>query len=172
VKAPAAAGPVATAPAAAAPAVEAGHAPAAAGPAPGPASAPSPGPVPGPYTPGVSGGKPWGPIAKDEAYYYKKSGVDAGRLHMSEKQKLPTNGYWGKLVEHNDGETSTGDWGKEFDQHREVDLRKICAEKKDSTGVENAWCAGQGYYSHKSSSSALAVNLMSLVFAFAAIRAL
>merc|ERR1719272_886727 len=75
---------VASAPAAAAPA-----------PSPGPVGGPAPAPVPMPFIPGISGGKPWGPIAKDEAWYYKKEGKDIERMHMSEDQKLPTQGYWG-----------------------------------------------------------------------------
>jgi len=142
-------------------------APAAVGPAPAPAPMGSPsGPVPAPFIPGVSAGKPHGPVGDDEAYYYKKGGKDAGRLHMSEKMKLPTQGYWGKLVEHEDGVSQTGDWGKEFGPSSGHDsLRTICEHHP-----ENPWCAQNGYHRHKSSCKAALVSLLPLVFAFVAIH--
>jgi len=144
-------------------------APQAGAPAPAPALSPgpSPGPVPAPFVPGISAGKPYGALADDEAYYYKKDGKDATRLHMSEKMKLPVQGYWGKLVEHEDGVSSTGDWGKEFGPTSGHDsFRTICAHHP-----ENPWCEQQGYNRHKSSSKAAFAYLLPLVFAFAAIRA-
>lgn len=141
--------PAAKAPAAAAPA------PAAGAPAPAPMTAPGPGPapVPAPFTPGISGGKPYGAIADDEKYYFKKGGKDDSRLHMSEKMKLPTQGYWGKLVEHEDMQTSTEDWGHEFGPGaNHANIRKICSEHPD-----NAWCWEQGYHRHHHSSSTTAV---------------
>lgn len=107
-------------------------------PAPGPAGAPGPGPgpAPAPFIPGVSAGKPYGPIAKDEKYYYKDGGKDKNRFHMDEKQKLPTQGYWGKLVEHEDMETATGDWGKEFGtKDATASFHEFCDKHPD-----NPWC--------------------------------
>lgn len=94
----------------------------------GAALAPAPGPAPGPAA-----------YPKDEKYYWKNGGVDPDRFHMNEKLKLPTQGYWGKLVEHNDGETSVGDWqhegGKLAGQDLDIASAKICEEHPD-----NAWC--------------------------------
>merc|ERR1719498_1463623 len=97
-----------------APAPQAASASPAPGPLPSPAAGPAPAPVPAPFVPGISAGKPWGTIADDEKYYYKKGGKHDSRLHMSEEMKLPEQGYWGKLIEHEDKKTATGDWGHEF----------------------------------------------------------
>jgi len=150
-----------------APAV-AGMAPAAVAPAPGPfgAPGPAPGPVPGPFLPGITGGKPWGPIADDEKYYYAKDGKDPMRLHMSADLKLPTQGYWGKLVEHEDMKTVNEDWGHEFGpKSGHESFESICKEHPDS-----AWCQQNGYlHRHKSACSAVYVSLVPLVAAFATI---
>jgi len=119
------------------------------GPAPAPASAPgpAPGPSPGPFTPGISGGKP--PSMKDdEKYYYKKGGKDASRLHMDEKLKLPAEGYWGKLVEHEDQKTVTGDWGTEFGPGHGT-YAEICKEHPES-----GWCTRHGHHKHSSGQKA------------------
>lgn len=125
------------APPAPAPEVIAAPAPAAAIPAPAPAPA---------------------PVADDEAYYYKKDGKWSGRLHMDEKLKLPAQGYWGKLVEHEDQKTVTGDWGSEFGPaaaHRSY--FKICKDHPD-----NVWCERQGFLKHSAGYKA-AVSLAALV---------
>lgn len=137
-KAPAAA---AKAPAAAAPGSAPGAGAGGPVPAPGPMGAPGPAPVPGPFTPGKTKGQPWGPIADDEKWYYAKNGKDPMRLHMSEDLLLPTQGYWGKLVGHEDMETSTGDWGKEFGPR--AGHGTIVEACKDHP--ENEWCIKQGY---------------------------
>merc|ERR1719502_18759 len=127
-------------------------APAAAeGPAPGPMGAPGPGPapVPAPFIPGISGGKPWGPIGKDEAYYYKDGGKHMDRMHMSEKKKLPVQGYWGKLVEHEDMETATGDWGNEFGPKSGQSAAEACRHHPD-----NDWCRRKGFGRRVKSASA------------------
>merc|ERR1740130_1252797 len=119
-------------------------------PAPAPATAPAsaPSPVPAPHIPGVSAGKPHGKIPDDEAYYYAKGGKSPDRLHMSEDMKLPDQGYWGKLVEHEDQKTATGDWGKEFGPDAAGSFRKVCAKHPDSI-----WCRQQGYHRHHHSSA-------------------
>jgi len=159
-------------PKAAVPAPAAGPAPApASGPAPAPAPSPmgSPAaPVPAPFVPGVSAGKPYGAIEDDEAWYYKKGGKDAGRLHMSEKMRLPAQGYWGKLVEHEDGTTATGDWGHEFGPSAgHESFRAICADHPD-----NPWCYQQGYHRHKSSSATVLASVLPFACALVVIRAL
>lgn len=104
-------------------------------PAAGPAGSPS-SPAPGPFTPGLSAGKPGGPIPADEAWYYKKDGKDMSRMHMKEDMKLPTHGYWGKLVEHEDMQTSVSDWGKEFgNPETSKSLNAFCRKHP-----ENPWC--------------------------------
>lgn len=155
--------PVAAAPAPAV--VAAVPAPAPAG---APAGGPGPAPVPGPFRPGVDSGKPWGAIADDEAYYYAKKGKDPMRLHMSESMKLPTQGYWGKLVEHEDMKTSVDDWGHEFGpQAGHEKFTEICRQHP-----ENDWCRQNGYVHrhHRSSSPVVSVAILPLVCAFAAIR--
>jgi len=54
---------------------------------------------------------------------------------------LQAQGFSGDLVVHEDGESITGDWGREFGpraQHR--DIRSICNDHPD-----NAWCLMHGY---------------------------
>lgn len=107
--------------------------------APGPAPASSPSGAPGTggedFIPGKSKGKP-AKIADDEAYYFKKDGKHMDRLHMDEDLKLPTQGYWGKLIEHEDMQTMTGDWGAEFGPNSGLkSVREICAKYPDSR-----WC--------------------------------
>jgi hypothetical protein len=51
---------------------------------------------------------------------------------MDEDMKLPTQGYIGKLVEHEDQETFTGDWQKEFGSKK---MWKFCKKNPD-----NPWC--------------------------------
>lgn len=111
------------------------------GPAPAPASAPAPGPA---------------PVADDEAYYYKEGGKDASRLHMDEKLKLPAQGYWGKLVEHEDQKTVTGDWGKEFGPGRGT-YAEICKEHPES-----GWCTRHGHHRHSSGQKA-SMHLIALM---------
>lgn len=136
-------------------AAAAGVAPAAAAgvglaPAPGPAGSPA-GPAPAPFIPGVSAGKPPGPIPKDEAYYYKKSGKDMKRMHMDESKGLPTQGYFGKLVEHEDKQTATEDWGQE---QTEESFDAFC--KKNPS---NPWCEGH----HHSAASCLTIYVALLL---------
>lgn len=148
-------------------------APAAKGPGPAPAPGPmgvpgpAPGPVPAPFIPGVSHGKPYGTIKDDESYYYKKGGKHDDRLHMDEKMKLPAQGYWGKLVEHEDMKTSVEDWGHEFGPTAgHANIEEICAHHP-----ENPWCYEQGFHRHhRSSCPAAAVHVLSFVCAVFAIR--
>lgn len=136
-----------------------------ASPAPSPFGAPA-GPAPAPFIPGVSAGKPPGPLPKDEAYYYKNNSKDAGRLHMDESKKLPTQGYWGKLVEHEDAKTSTGDWQKEFGtEHSRDSLDAFC--KKHPT---NPWCEDLHHHSaaHGWTASAMLLWVGLVVANFAA----
>merc|ERR1719491_1276513 len=53
---------------------------------------------------------------------------------MNEKLKLPTQGYWGKLVEHDDMKTSIGDWQEERPWNGRS-RREICEKHP-----ENVWC--------------------------------
>jgi len=136
-------------------------APAAVGPAPspGPMSAPA-APIPSPFIPGVSGGKPWGPIGEDEAYYYKKGGKDPSRMHMSEKLKLPEHGYWGKLVEHEDMKTSSNDWMREFGPNSgHQSIAEICRHHPESM-----WCRRREAFRHLRSSSPIASSAVASLF--------
>jgi len=110
---------------------------------------------------GISKGEPNGKLGDDEAYYYKKGGKDPVRLHMDENLKLPTQGYWGKLVSHDDMETATEDWGVEFGSHSgqgtyESHCRKHC---------DSEWCIKWGYCdntNHKSGVEASAKLFVSI----------
>lgn len=140
----------APAPAKEAPAPAPAPAPAKEAPAPAPApakEAPAPAPFRGPApAPGPM------PLPDDEWYYVRDLGKHPSRLHMDEKLKLPTQGFGGKLVEHEDQATATGDWGKEFGPkagHRTY--YQICSEHP-----ENPWCRQQGYYPRKSGTTSSA----------------
>jgi hypothetical protein len=105
-------------------AAAAGSAPAAAGSA--PAASPSGAPSPA------------GQYPEDEAWYYKNGGTDPIRYHMNEAYKLPTHGYHGELVEHDDMKTVAADWHAEFgDSH---DIAGVCKEHPD-----NPWCHKKGF---------------------------
>lgn len=76
------------------------------------------------------------------------------RVHMDESKKLPTQGYYGKLVEHNDQKTATEDWGQEWNK---ASYNAFCAKNPD-----NPWCEGS-HHMH-STASCLAVSVaLSLV---------
>lgn len=107
--------------------------------------------------------------APDEKWYYKNGGVDVGRYHMDESLKLPAQGYWGKLVEHEDGETSVADWQKEFTPssgHGDRHPRRIICEKHP----ENIWCQERfgRDKKHKSSAPAPMIGhaMLALVLVF------
>lgn len=155
-------------PAAAPAAADGGKAPAPA-PSSSPVGSPGPAPVPSPFIPGISKGKPWGPIPGDEKYYYKDGGKDISRLHMDEGSKLPTNGYWGKLVEHDDGQTATGDWGREFGpKSGHASFDSVCRDHPD-----NPWCYRQGLgRRHRSGSPVASASVALTVLAFLALGAL
>lgn len=146
-------------------------APAAAAPAsqpPGLATAPaSAAAATAPYTPGKSMGEP-NSIDDDEQWYFKNGGKDEGRLHMDGSLKLPAQGYWGKLVEHDDQKSVTSDWGSEFgpaSKHRSY--ASICKDFPD-----NAWCKRHHapHTDHRHSSayrtSAPVISLLTLVAAW------
>lgn len=144
------------------------------------AAAPAPAPAPGPsgapgtvdenFIPGKNpydGGSKKRPanIADDEAYYFKKDGKDMmARLHMDEDLKLPAQGYWGKLIEHDDMQTMTEDWGKEFGPSSGgKSLKEICAKHPESS-----WCYGQyGHVHHHGTGSRVATPyILPFVIAF------
>lgn len=92
----------------------------------------------------------------DEAWYNKDGGKSIGRMHMDEKMKLPSQGYWGKLVEHEDGETATEDWGSEFGPRSgHGSYGAICHKNPD-----NAWC--RKHYPHHSSAYAGSTLILGL----------
>jgi len=126
-------------------------APAKAGSAPAPAPVGGPSPAPSPV-----------PLADDEAWYFKKGGKSAGRLHMNEDMKLPSQGYWGKLVGHDDQKTITGDWGKEFGaKSGHKTYAEIC-----KLHPHNQWCLGNGYGVHKASGRKTVVSALALMMPF------
>jgi len=99
------------------------------------------------FTPGISKGKPERELEDGESWYYKKNGKHPDRLHMSEARKLPTQGYWGKLVAHDDMETATSDWQREHDpKDREQTMEEICREYPSSR-----WCEKHKRFFAKSS---------------------
>jgi len=126
--------------------------------APGPA--PGPSPASGPFVPGLSKGPPPIPPGNDEKYYFAKGGKDKARVHMDEKLKLPAQGYFGKLVEHQDGETATRDWQKEWTHDT---YGKFCAQQPD-----NPWCEG---YHRGSAAAPHGCSVMLLPLTLMALRA-
>jgi hypothetical protein len=133
--------------------------------APSPASGASPAPAPAPasvkkYTPGKSLGKP--PKVDDgENWYYKSDGKHADRLHMDGEKKLPTQGYWGKLVAHEDMETATGDWQEEHNpQDYAKTMATICKDYPESK-----WCdhyKDKGFFAKNSAFPTSAIVPMAL----------
>lgn len=109
-----------------------------------PAGAPKATPVKK-FTPGISDGKPEGELGDAESWYYKQDGKHPDRLHMSESRKLPTQGYWGKLVAHEDMETVTSDWQQEHDpkDHERVlkKTQQFCRDYPDSK-----WCGRHDHH--------------------------
>jgi len=130
------------------------------GPAPAPTVAKgisAPAPAPFASAPGAPAA-PAAPLPGDEAWYYKDGGKWPGRIHMKEDLKLPTQGYWGKLVEHEEGKTFTGDWGKEFGPSQPT-FAAICRKHPES-----AWCRRSGHSKPAHSSGyRLVANSIALV---------
>jgi len=86
-------------------------------------------------------------VKDDKAWYTKEDGKWSGRMHMDANLKLPSQGFWGKLIEHDDGKTATGDWGKEFGSGAgDRNYFQICKDHP-----ENRWCHDQGFTKHKHS---------------------
>lgn len=108
--------------------VKGGGAPAPAGVvggAPAPAGAPGMAPMPGP----ILGGMAYRP--------------------------LQSQGYEGEHVMHEDGETMTDDWGREFGpQSGSRDIKKICEEHPG-----NEWCELHGYYDSERSAAGIKSSL-------------
>mmetsp|Transcript_32875 Transcript_32875/g.74325 ORF Transcript_32875/g.74325 Transcript_32875/m.74325 type:complete len:322 (+) Transcript_32875:37-1002(+) len=70
------------------------------------------------------------------------TGEPASPEFSKKERPLPSQGYKGDLVEHNDNSTATGDWQKEFGPaagHR--DIRAICRDFPD-----NQWCRLHMYH--------------------------
>jgi len=136
-------------------------------PAPAPAAlAPAPGlaPAPAPYggIPGKSGGKP-SDLKDDESWYFKKGGKSLKhRLHMDAKLKLPTQGYFGKLVEHEDKKTVTEDWGAEYAGN----LDKYCRDHPGSP-----WCDKHKHSSGQKAAVSFFALLVTFLMAFASAHA-
>lgn len=70
-------------------------------------------------------------------------GIDSDRWHMDADRKVPSQGFRGKPVKHEDMETFTSDWIREFPHHQgqRRDVRKICRERPD-----NDWCRRHGFF--------------------------
>jgi len=87
---------------------------------------------------GAPGGAPGSAPGGDEAWYYKDGGKHMkSRIgNMDGSRGLPTQGFRGKLVGHEDMETSISDWQREHGGGSYADQWKaICAAHPDS-----AWC--------------------------------
>jgi len=114
-----------------------------AGPAPSPMAA-APAPVPAPTSTVASSSsatttetteapKPPPPAEKGEWKF------DFNKV----ERPLPTHGYHGPLVEHDDGDTWTGDWRKEWPTGHESEKQAIARICEDFP--ENEWCKRQGH---------------------------
>lgn len=136
--------------------------------------APAPAPEPEPVTPAPAPPEPAPAPAKkeekkeekkdedDTAYYFKDEGKSKERMHMDESLKLPTQGYWGKLIEHEDMETMTKDWGREFGR-QQYDTREgfksyaeICKKYP-----KNPWCL-KYHPMHKSTGYTTSAHILML----------
>lgn len=125
-----------------------------------------------PASPSPAGaGAPAGPpLPADEAWYWKNNNKDPARYHMNEEMKLPTQGYYGELVEHDDMKTATRDWHNEFDEKQSVSA--ICHEHPHS-----AWCRKKGYGGmfgrfRNSGSSVLANSMVPTLLMLSAVMSL
>jgi len=129
--------------------------------APAPATAPSGAPPPGGKkagapAPAAAAGPAGAPSAggkypANEAWYYKSGGIDAGRFHMNEKLKLPTHGYHGPLVEHEDMVTGTADWRAEFGDSDGKSLAEVCERHPESRWCHKKTGYGFGRLGHSGS---------------------
>lgn len=133
-----------------------------------PAPAPAPeekaeAPAPAPAAAAPAGpAAPAAPLPGDEEWYFKDEGKWPGRMHMDEHFKLPTQGYWGKLVGHDDMKTATGDWRSEFGPDgNHKSYASICKDYP-----ENEWCKRNGFHK-KSASVRQSTHLVAIVVAIA-----
>lgn len=122
----------------------------------------APAPAPEPVTPAPAPPAPAPAAVEDDMkYYFKDDGKSKERMHMDEKLKLPTQGYWGKLIEHEDMETMTTDWGREFgrQQYGTHDgfktYEEICKKYP-----HNPWCLKHHPAHHKSSGYTTPVHIL------------
>lgn len=122
----------------------------------GGAAAPAAAPAGAAGAPGPAGAPASYP--EDEAWYYKNGGKDPIRYHMSEEYKLPTHGYYGRLVEHDDMKTSSADWRGEYGDSNPC---SVCKEHPD-----NSWCHSKGCNHHSGvSRSSVLVSAMFCIMA-------
>jgi len=107
-------------------------------------------------------------LGDDEAYYYKDGGKSPIRLHMDEDLKLPTQGYWGKLVSHDDMETVTEDWGVEFGSHAGFGTEESYCKSYCNT----KWCIRRGYCDREHNNSGVLSSVNAFVFLLVAVSAM
>jgi len=84
----------------------------------------------------------------------------AAVLESKEGRPLQEQGFAGELVEHEDENTMTEDWGREFGPragHR--DIKTICKEHPD-----NEWCSLHGYHDRHIRSAAFSSKLAGAFF--------
>jgi len=86
---------------------------------------------------------PSAPEGPESELWYNFPASDTSRMHMKAWAKLPEQGYHGDLVKHEDQETQTKDWTKEFGSKAVGSAWKICQENPDST-----WCKNGGVLNH------------------------
>lgn len=63
---------------------------------------------------------------------------------MDESEKMPSQGFDGELVAHDNMVTQTADWHSEYGPHAGPSYEAICAQYPDNT-----WCKYRGYHSKK-----------------------
>jgi len=103
---------------------------------------------------GAPAGAPSAAPAASPAFTGPILGTKAGR-------PLQSQGYSGDLVAHEDGETMTDDWGREFGPHAgHRDIKTICMEHPD-----NEWCSLHGYYDKPVRSAAPLKSMIAVVIA-------
>jgi len=63
---------------------------------------------------------------------------------MNEGEKIPSQGFSGELVAHDNMVTQTEDWRSEYGPHHGPSYERICAQYPD-----NLWCKLRGYHDKK-----------------------
>jgi hypothetical protein len=115
--------------------------------------------APSPATAAAPSSAPPGGLTSEADTDYKSW----SKTSMDEGEKLPSQGFQGKLVSHDNMVTQTSDWHQEYGPDAGKSYEAICAEYPD-----NMWCRLRGYHGTpepKSGTQGLVVALPPLIAA-------